>query len=415
MRVLVLCPHFDPDTAPTGRVISRIVSELVQLGHEVHVVTALPWYRRHEIEPGWGGRLVRVERTAWGSVTRVHPMSGGDKRNLLRRAVGFVGFSVLAGLRGLVAGGLRRRVDVVLSMSPPLTLGLTGWAVATLRRAPSVFNVQDVFPDAAVRTGAISDPRIIRIASWLERVTYRRSDAVTVLSEDLADNVAAKIGERRRDRVRVIPNFVDVETIRPIDRDTAYRREFGLGDGPVVMYAGNVGFSQSLHLMVEAARALPEVTVVINGEGAARRELEASASDLGNLRFVDYQPEERLAEVLASADVHVVPLRAGLGRVSVPSKTYSILAAGRPVVAAIDAGTEIPRLLDAAGAGIVVPPDDGPAFVEAVRALIGDPERARALGRAGRSWVEGAVSPAGVARRYDALFDELAAPGSRRS
>ena len=91
MKLVVLCPHFAPDTAPTGVVITRIVHELVARGHEVHVVTALPWYREHRIDDGWGGRWVRRERTDWGSITRVNPFPGTDKRNLLRRALGFAG------------------------------------------------------------------------------------------------------------------------------------------------------------------------------------------------------------------------------------------------------------------------------------------------------------------------------------
>ena len=118
MKLVVLCPHFAPDTAPTGEVITRIVHELVARGHEVHVVTALPWYREHRIDDGWGGRWVRRERTDWGSITRVNPFPGTDKRNLLRRALGFAGFSVLAGLESLRAGGVGR-VDAVIAMSPP--------------------------------------------------------------------------------------------------------------------------------------------------------------------------------------------------------------------------------------------------------------------------------------------------------
>jgi colanic acid biosynthesis glycosyl transferase WcaI len=134
--VVVLCPHFVPDNAPTGTVMTRIVDELAALGHTVHVVTALPWYRDHAIADGWTGSWVRRETTEWGSITRVHPFPGDDKSNLARRAVGFVAYSALAGLQGVRAGGWFRRADVVIAMSPPLTLGLTGWIVATLRRAP---------------------------------------------------------------------------------------------------------------------------------------------------------------------------------------------------------------------------------------------------------------------------------------
>lgn len=176
--LVVLCPHFEPDNAPTGTVITRIVRELVSLGHTVHVVTSLPWYRSHHIEAGWEGRLVRTEVTSWGSITRVHPFPGRDKANLLRRAVGFAAYSVLAGVQCLRVGGWFRRSGVVLAMSPPLTLGLTGWVVSRLRRCPMIFNIQDVFPDAAVETGAISNQRLIAAASWLERElpTRRRGD-----------------------------------------------------------------------------------------------------------------------------------------------------------------------------------------------------------------------------------------------
>ena len=405
--VVVLCPHLAPDTAPTGTVMTRIVDELVALGHEVHVVTSLPWYRAHAIEPGWEGRRVRREVTRWGSITRVDPFPGDDKSNLVRRAVGFVAFSLLTGIVGLRAGGWFRRVDAVLAMSPPLTLGLTGRLVATARRAPLVFNIQDVFPDAAVETGAITDRRVIALGRALERVSYRVADAVTVLSEDLAANVRSKLPERARAGVRVIPNFVDTGAIRPLDRDTALRRELGLGDGPVVLYAGNVGFSQSLDVVLAAARAMPDVTFLVNGDGAARPRLERDAAELGNVAFNGYVEHERLAEVLATGDVHVVPLKRGLGRVSVPSKTYSIMAAGRPVVAAIDPGTEVPRILEASGGGLAVAPDDVDGLVAALRAAL-DATTGAELGERGRRWVVEHASPAAVGAAYDDLVRELA-------
>jgi colanic acid biosynthesis glycosyl transferase WcaI len=288
-----------------------------------------------------------------------------------------------------------------------------------------------VFPDVAVELGLLTDRRVIAAASWVERFTYRRADAVTVLSDDLADNVRAKLGEAtgrvernvraaRDGKVVVIPNFIDTERIRPGRAENSYRREFGLEGRRVVMYAGNVGLSQSLDLMLDAAAALaPEddVVFVINGGGAARPELERRAAGLTNIRFVDMQPKARLPEVLAAADLHVVPLRRGLARSSVPSKLYSILAAGRPIVASVDPGTEVARAVGEAGAGLAVPPDDSEAFTKAVRRLLDDPAEAAAMGASGRAWVERWLSPAAVAERYDDLFSRLvrdckAVPGS---
>ena len=403
-RLVVLCPHFAPDTAPTGHVMSRIVGELAQQGCRIDVVTSLPWYREHAIEPSWTGRLLRRQTTDWGTITRVHPFPGGDRRSLPRRAAGFGAFSVLAGLAGLAAGGWFAKADAVIAMSPPLTMGLTGRLVAWGHRCPEIFNIQDVFPDAAIETGAITDRRVIAGARWLERVSYRAADAVTVLSEDLHDNVAAKLG---RARVHTIPNFVDTDAIRPMERMTPLRRALGIGDEPVVLYAGNIGFSQSLALLLGAAGRRPDVTFLINGEGSSRTELQQMALGMPNVRFGDFVPSARLSELLATGDIHVVALHAGLARVSVPSKTYSILAAGRPVLASIDPGTEIPRILAASGAGIAVAPDDQDAFDDALDTLLADPAAATAMGRAGREWVQRAASPSAIAGMYRALVDEL--------
>lgn len=400
LRLVVIGPHFEPDTAPTGDMLTGIVAELAAAGCEVHVITSMPWYRSHALEPGWGGRWWRVERRPWGTITRVHPFPGRDKSNLVRRALGFMAFSILVGIRGLIVAGPWRRVDAVIAMSPPLTLGPTGWLVARARRGRLVLNIQDIFPDAAINTGAITGPRVIAAARSFERLVYRSSDVVTVLSDDMAANIRAKVSPARAERVVVIPNFVDTAAIVPADPQTPYRAALGIGDAVVVMYAGNVGFSQSLELLVELARRRADLAVVINGEGAARERLRAMASGLANVHFVDYQPASRLAEVLASADVLVVPLRAGLAQVSVPSKVYAALAAGRPVVAAIDADTEIPRVLAAAGAGVAVDPDDTEAFVAAVAALADDPERRATMGRAGRRWAEANVSVRSVGARY---------------
>lgn len=409
LRIAVLCPHFAPDTAPTGVVMTRIVHELAALGHELHVVTSLPWYAEHRVHPEWAhvGWRTRTSVESWGSVTRLDPFAGDDKRNLVRRALGFIGFSVTAAVAGTRVARTRR-LDAVLVMSPPLTLGVSGWVVARIRRARLFVNVQDVFPDAAVESGAITNRTVIALARRLERWVYARAEAVTVLSDDLADNLRTKVPARRASRIRTIPNFVDVDAIRPIDRSTTYRRELGLDDRPVVMYAGNVGFSQSLDLMLDAARALPDVWFVVNGDGAARRDLEGRARSLPNVVFGDYQPAERLPEVLATGDVHVVLLKRGLGRVSVPSKTYSIMAAGRPIVAAIDPGTEVTRLVGTGGAGTCVPPDDGPAFVAAVRDLVSDVARREAMGRAARVQVESEASPRVIAQAYAEL---MSAPG----
>lgn len=407
VNLTILCPHFAPDLAPTGEVMTSIAEGWVAEGHRLHVVTALPWYVHHAIEPGWEGRLVRHEDVPWGRITRVHPFPT-DKTNIPARALAFGGFTILSGLMAAVGG---TRPDAVLAMSPPLTLGLAGWLVARARRVPFVFNIQDVFPDVAIEAGVLRGRRAIEAAHRLERFTYLRADAVTVLSDDLRDNVARKLPPEQARKVHVIPNFIDTGRIVPGERENGYRREFGLEGKTVVMYAGNLGFSQPVELLLDAAGALaddPSVVFVINGGGSARSALVERARGLANVVFVDLQPKERLAEVLAAADLHVVLLRSGLARSSVPSKLYSILAAARPLVASVDPGTEVATTVERAGAGLSVPPGDAEALTKAIQRLIEHPDDARAMGASGRAFVERWPSPAEVASRYAALFESLA-------
>ncbi len=406
MNLTILCPHFAPDLAPTGEVMSSIAEGWVAQGHRLHVVTALPWYVHHAIEPGWEGRLVRHEDVPWGRITRVHPFPT-DKTNIPARALAFGGFTVLSGIMAAVG---RTRPDAVLAMSPPLTLGLAGWMVARARRVPFVFNIQDVFPDVAIEAGVLNGERAIRAAYRMERFAYERSDAVTVLSDDLRDNVIAKLPAAQAAKVHVIPNFIDTGRVAPGERDNAYRREFGLEGKTVVMYAGNLGFSQPVELLLDAAAALqdePDLAFVVNGGGSAREALVERAKGLDNVTFVGLQPKDRLAEVLAAADVHVVLLRSGLARASVPSKLYSILAAARPLVASVDPGTEVANTVERAGAGLSVPPGDAEALTKALRHLVEHPDEARAMGESGRRFVEAWPSPADVAERYAELFRSL--------
>ncbi len=402
MRIQVLCPHFEPDSAPTGEFMSAIVNNLGDLGHELHVVTALPWYRDHAVEPGWQGSLTQTEKRSWGEITRVHPFPT-DKTNIAARAAAFAGFTAI-GLLSAVTD--RFKPDVVFAMSPPLSLGVAGWLAAERRRVPFVFNIQDVFPDVAIETGTISSRRVIAAAQKLEKFVYDRADVVTVLSEEMQRNIAGKTDSK----TAIIPNFTDVSTFEPQPKENSYRREYGLEGKRVVMYCGNVGFSQSIELLADAAREMADIddlVFVVNGGGSAIGEVRRRAKGLDNFRVIPYQPVERVPEVLAAADIHVIPLRRGLAWSSVPSKLYKILAVERPVVASVDEGTEVGRVVVDAGAGYSVPPDDAAPLVEALQKMLASPEDAVAMGRRGRSWVEEWTTPHRAAEQYEAVFSEL--------
>ncbi len=409
MRILVIAPHLEPDSAPTGVIISAVLEELSQLGLEIHAITSLPWYEKHEVGKNWRGkglhRIFQTDSESYGKVTRCYPFPF-SKKSLIKRGLGFIGFTILTALPALFT---RKKFDVVLTVSPPLTLGLVGWVASRRHRCPHVLNIQDVFPDVAVQVGAITSPRMIRIFKNLERFCYKKSAAISVLSEDLAENVRSKI--RSTDsQITVIPNFVDAQRISPADRQTSYRIELGLNNQIVVMYAGNLGHSQSLNLLVEAARHhqnREDVAYVINGGGVIASELVEQAQSLPNLFVTEFQPIARLPEVLASADVHVVLLKKGLGVSSLPSKLYSIFAAGRPVIASIDSGTEVSKIISENQAGIAVEAEESEEFIAAIEKLIDNPNQREEMGAAGRRWVEKQPTAKMVAESYMDLFAAL--------
>jgi colanic acid biosynthesis glycosyl transferase WcaI len=410
VKILLFCPHFRPDLhAATGEVMTELVEALAERGHEISVVTSLPWYRGHRVDPEWSGRPWRTETTSWGRVVRVWPFPT-DKTNIPARALGFGGMTSLAAGLGLTLG----RHDVVMALSPPIFLGDAAWLVAKRSRAPLVFNVQDIFPDIAVDLGALSGERVIDLARRHERSIYRRADAVTVLSEDQARNVRAKLGSGAA-KVRVIPNFVDLDRIKPMPRDNEYRRRHDLEGKTVVMYAGNVGLSQSFELIRDAARrwssragsAGDDVVFVINGEGAARPDVEAWAGTADNVRVVDFGPREQIPSILGAADLHLILLRGGLARSSTPSKLYSIMAAGRPVLASIDEGSEVASIVKEHDVGRSVPPEDQWSFNRALEELLSNRNELAAMGARARTFASEWLTPQAQAEAYERLFDEL--------
>ncbi len=404
MRITVICPHFAPDTAPTGQVITEIVRELQNLGHHIHVVTSLPWYRNHSVEDGWRGRLFATEKTSWGRITRIHPFISNKRTNLLARAIAFALFSLVTAL----AASIGRRTQLILAMSPPLTLAPAGWIAARRHRAPLVLNIQDVHPDAAIETGTLNDERVIGLLKRLEIFSYRKADAITVLSRDLKERLSNRVEDESK--ILVIPNFVDTERIYPAEKHNSYREELGVTDETVVLYAGNIGFSQPLEIVLEAAQHLAhrdDILFVINGNGSRRAHLETASEEIPNVTFMDYQPNARLNEVLACGDIHIIPLKPGLGSISVPSKLYSILAAGRPVLASVDPGTEIDAVVTQSGAGRSVRAGDTEAFIAALEALIDDPNGRAAAGLNARHFAEEWLSSEAIGETYNNLFFEL--------
>lgn len=406
MHILLLSLYFAPDHCANSVIMTELAEELVALGHQVTVVTAFPHYDINRIWAEYRGKLVQKDRRGPLTVYRTYLYVPGDKTSLAGRLLNYASFNVISTLVGLFAG----KFEVIVAPSPPLTIGLGAYLISRLRRVPYIYNVQDIYPDVAVRLGVLTNRRVIAFFRQMEDFVYRKSAGVTVLSEGFRRNLLAK--SVPDDKIHTIPNFVDTEFVRPLPKDNALSRRHNLQDKFVVLYAGNIGLSQGLETLLEAARLVPTAQFLIVGNGAAKAGLMAQAQQmaLANVLFLPFQPREDLPELYALADVAVVVLRQGIGAESVPSKAYTILSAGRPLIAAIDAESDTRLMISAADCGLWVSPEDPVLLAEAVRKLQADPALRRQYGQNGRAYVLAHHTRRSVALRYDAMLKTVVSP-----
>jgi glycosyltransferase involved in cell wall biosynthesis len=288
----------------------------------------------------------------------------------------------------------------VAETDPPL-LGVLAAVLKRVRGCRFLYYCQDLYPDVAEATGGVANPLLLGILRRANRWAYARADGIVVLGQDMRARLLAK--GVAPDRVTVVPNWADVDRIRPLACNR-FRARFG--DKFVVMYSGNLGWSQDLELVLRAGERLrsdERVHFVLIGEGAKKESLRELAREAGltNVEFLPYQPKELLAESLGAADIHLVPLRRGLAGCLVPSKVYSVLAAGRAFLAIMEEEAEVALLARQRGVGIVVPPDDVEALVVAVRWCMDNPRELAEMGRRGRRLAEECYSRRAATRLFE--------------
>ncbi len=272
-----------------------------------------------------------------------------------------------------VPRALTLRSDVVLAMTDPPIEGIVGAVVAKLSRRPFVYNLRDMYPDMAV------GGEIVRHGPWVERWetvhrwALRSAARVIVLGEDMRERILAKGVDPARIRIaRDVALFPDA----PPTRDHPVVREIRGGFPFVLVHAGNLGFYGAWQTLIRAAQILePEgVGLVFVGDGAAKSKVEDAARSCRNIRFLPFRPVEEVPYVMAAADLHIVTVRKGLEGVVVPSKVYTILAAGRPLLAVATDRTEVARLAERDGCGVAADPDDPAAVAAAVRRVLHTPQ-----------------------------------------
>lgn len=396
-RLLVLNQYYWPGYEATAHLLHDLCEALADT-FEVTVVTgmlALPG-----VKPGRsvinGVTVIRVGSTAY------------DRARLALRALNYLTYL----LQALRTSLRLPRPDVVFCMTDPPMVGDIGLLVARRFRAPLVVTSQDVFPEVAVELGRLQNRALVGLLRVLVQLYLRRADRVIAIGETMSRRLEAK--GARRERLRVIPNWVKADEVSPQPRDNEWARENGLLDRFVVMHSGNIGHAQDLDSVVRAAtflRDLDDVTIAIIGNGARWAELLRLSDTLeaGLIRFLPYQDRRRLSASLSSADIHVVGLASGLSGYVVPSRLYGIMSAGRPVIVTADEDSETAQLVREIGCGVVLPPGRPELLAGAIRqAHAGDLDLA-AMGARAREYVVGEADKSIAIDRYRTVLAEVLA------
>ncbi len=366
MRFLILTQYFEPEIGAPQVRFKSFISNLLKLGHQVEVVTALPNYPTGKIFPEYKGKFYIFETRNGALVHRVWifaALGGG-----LARILNYLSFALFS----FYCIWKVKRPDYVFVESPPLSLGIVGWVYAKIFRSKVVFNVADLWPDSVKELGIVNNHMVLKIAYWLEDFIYRHSDYVNSVTRQTIRTLHEKKNVPMH-KLKFLPNGVDTECFFPAEASTRVRNELGWDGKFVIIYAGTVGIAQGLLTLIKAVdelQSMPEfnnILLCIVGGGSEKNLLLKEVKENGykGVNFIEPMQPAQLVPLLQNANCGYVGLIDKQLFLEVrPSKIFPKIACGLPIVfAGRGEAASIVRELDA---GLVVPPEDTPALVIAL-------------------------------------------------
>jgi colanic acid biosynthesis glycosyl transferase WcaI len=418
MKIAVVCQYFPPESnAPAIRTHEH-ARQWVRRGHEVSVITGLPSHPNGIVPEEYRGDWLRIEYIDGIEVVRSWIYAAAN-RGHAKRITSFLSFF----MSSVIAGRLHARPDVILATTPQFFSAVSGFLLSRLHGVPFVLEIRDIWPQVAVEMGVVADAAV-RPLIRLQRLMYDRADRIVIVSEGFRRHLHE--AGVRDEKIVYVPNGISAEILaEPAEPPDALRERLGLRDRFLVSYVGTHGLAHALNVVLEAAdrlRGETDIHFLFAGDGAEREVLEAEARERGleNVTFLGQQPRETAAACYRASDVSLVPLRRLPAFEQVlPSKLFEIMGVGVPVVCSVPG--EAGRLVERAGGGVVIEPENAEALAAAVLALRNDPAGRAALGEAGRAFVRRehlretlAERLAGALEEFDPAALPVAVPAVRR-
>jgi glycosyltransferase involved in cell wall biosynthesis len=395
MHILIIHQAFASLDEPGGTRHFEFARLLTSRGHRVTVIASPVSYIT-------GGHTKGTHAEMEGVTILRASVYNAHHKSFFHRVLAFFSFMISSFWIGLRV----KNVDVVWGTSPPIFQGVTAWLLARIKGVKFLFEVRDLWPQFAIAVGVLKNPLLIHLTEWLERRLYRAADRVMVNSPGFSEHVQVR-GARRVD---LIPNGADPSMFDPNEDGKAFRESNGLTDKFIALYAGAHGMSNDLTVILESASLLADtnIQIVLLGDGKEKPALQARAREMNltNVTFLPSVPKTQMAHALAGADACIAILKPiEEYKTTYPNKVFDYMAAGKPVVLAIDG--VIRDVVQRAGCGIFVQPGAAQEMSQAIRQLAADPTQGRVMGMLGREYLEGNFSRAVIGEKLIDLLEDL--------
>jgi colanic acid biosynthesis glycosyl transferase WcaI len=405
VKILYVSQYFPPEIgAPSARV-SELAHYWVRSGHDVQVLTGFPNHPTGVVPREYKGKLKRLimhEDFEGVHVLRtwLWPL---PNRKPWERMANYASFAKSAS----IAGTFLSRPDVVIGTSPQLLVGLAAWWISRVKRVPFVFEVRDLWPESLDAVGVGGEQtKLYRILKRVSSFMYKHSDHIVVVTPAFKEEIVRNYGIPEA-KISIVNNGVETELFSPNGDNV--RNQLRLDDGFVVGYIGTMGFAHGLNTVLDAAeillRSAPDVRFLLVGEGADKSRLKALIAERGlhNLLLLDGQPREKIAAMIRSVNVCLVPLRkSDVFKTVIPTKMLEFMSCGRPVILGVEGQAQ--EIVEAARAGICIEPENPQHLAAAILQLKSDPQLSRTLGINGREFIVRNMSREQTAHDYERVL-----------
>jgi glycosyltransferase involved in cell wall biosynthesis len=414
VKILYVSQYFPPEMGAPAARAAELAHHWSCAGHQVSILTGFPNHPTGAVPEEWRSRLHRVTYTEkFGRVdvyrTWLWPLPNRKAHERMRN---YASFCLSAAIRGMVLS----RPDVIIATSPQLLVGLAGWWLAFSRQIPFVFEVRDLWPESLAAVGIGSEDSLLHKAlAGIARFLYEKSNHIVVVSPAFKDRLIAD-WQVAPEKISVVENGVETETFAPSSETTIreLRKQFNAEDKFIASYIGTIGNAHGLETLLNAADKLQlrnsKVLFLLIGEGAEKQRIRdlAKSRGLTNVQFLDQQPRDQIPAFISASDACLVLLRkTEVFKTVIPTKMLESMSCARPIILGVDGQAR--QIIDEAGAGIVIEPENPDALVGAIEKLQEDRDLGHTMGRRGREYIQKNFARASTAQKYIEVLDRVLA------